>query len=273
MFSFLYHFYKKVNRVNEDTIFILQLLNIFVILKLNLYDYLKKCLLMHYYKKILIASLLILSSQVIKAQIGIDFIANKNKFTSWNDVIYEYSENQDKIFEYSFGGGINYWFRLRDFRLEFTPGVYYLYSDFKLNDVNRHYKYISHIIGIEFDANVYPFDFIRRTYERDCPSFSNGNDWLKKSFFVQFSPGIFGVAREIKDAPEKVSVKNIAGKFDFGIGVDMKLTRHLIVAPILKYGLDIGDKWDGFSEFHGEKNFNDGTSNSYLSLTLAFYLK
>ncbi len=209
----------------------------------------------------------------VKAQIGLDLISAKNRYSTWNDVIYEFSENQNEIFRYSYGGGVNYWFRLADYRLEFTPGIYYLYSDFNLNDVNQNFKYISHQLGFEFDINVYMFDFVRRTFERDCPSFSNGNDWLKKSFFIQVSPGIFGVFREIKDAPERVNTKRVSGKFDFGIGLDMKLTKHLIVAPILKYGFDIGDKWNGFSEFHGTDSFNDGTSNAYLSLTLAFYLK
>ena len=245
----------------------------FVILNLHKIIKFEKYFGMHYLKKILIVILIIGSSQVVKAQIGIDITANKNKFTSWNDVIYDYLGNKDDIFKYSYGGGINYWFRLPNYRLEFTPGVYYQYSDFTINGTNIQYKYISHLIGAEFDVNIYMFDFVRRTYERDCPSFSNGNDWLQKSFFVQFSPGIFGVSREIQGAPDKISVKNIGGKFDLGVGIDMKLTKHLIVAPIIKFGLELGNRWDGFSEFHGENSFNDGTSNSYLSLTLAFYLK
>ena len=120
----------------------------------------------------------------INSQIGIEFIGNSNTYNSWNDVIYEYSAKESKIFKYSYGGGVNYWFRLKNYRLEFTPGVYYLFSKFKFPESVCKFEYITHIAGIEFDVNLYPFDFIARNFERDCPTFSDKGQWFRRSLLA-----------------------------------------------------------------------------------------
>jgi len=207
------------------------------------------------------------------SQIGLDFIGNKNTYKGWNDVLYEKAVKDSEIFSKSYGGGINYWFSLKDFRVEFTPGVYYLYSDFILDETEAGVKYIAHEAGVEFDINIYIFDFIRKSYKRDCPSFSDGSNWLKKSFFLQASPKLFGAQRSLINSDNDIRHLNIGGKFDFGIGLEIPVTRHFVLAPIVKYGFGIGNNWDGFSEYHDEDSFNDGTSHSYLSLVLAMFIK
>lgn len=209
----------------------------------------------------------------INSQIGIEFIGNSNTFNRWNDVIYEYSAKESKIFKYSYGGGVNYWFRLTHYRLEFTPGVYYLFSKFKFPESACKFEYFSQIAGIEFDINMYPFDFICRNFERDCPTFSNKGQWFRKNMFLQVSPSIYGSLRNVKNSPDILEEQYIAGKVDFGVGIDVKVFNSLVIAPIIKYGFYINEKWDGFSEFHAEESFNDPTAGSFVALVFCFYLK
>ncbi len=207
------------------------------------------------------------------SQVGIELSGNKNVYKSWNDVIYNYSGKESQIFKYSYGGGINYWFRLKNYRLEFTPGIYYMFSKFKFPESSCKFEYYSHVAGIEFDMNVYMFDFVGRNYKKDCPTFSHDGEWFKKSFFIQVSPGMFGAFRTVKKSVDNIDDFNIAGKFDFGLGLDFKITNHLLVAPVIKYGFYIGEKWNGFSAFHAERSYNDITAGNYINLVFNFYLK
>jgi hypothetical protein len=210
---------------------------------------------------------------LLNSQIGIELLGNKNEYKSWNDVIYNYSGKESKMFKYSYGIGVNYWFRLESYRLEFTPGVYYMYSRFKFPDSECKFEYNTQVAGAEFDMNIYMFDFVGRNYKRDCPTFSHDGEWFKKSFFIQVSPGLFGAFRSVKNSVDNIEDMNIAGKFDFGFGLDIKISDHLIVAPVIKYGLYIGEKWNGFSEFHAERSYNDITPGNYVNLVFNFYLK
>lgn len=227
-------------------------------------------------KKNIFISVFIISfflSNALNSQIGIELMVNSNTYTSWNDVIYEYSAKESKFFKYSFGGGVNYWFRLKDYRLEFTPGVYYLYSSFKFPESACKFEYISHTAGVEFDVNLYPFDFISRNFERDCPTFSDKGQWFRRNFFFQVSPGFYGSSRKVNNSPDIIETQHLAGKVDFGVGLDFKVFRYLTIAPIIKYGFFINEKWDGFSEFHAQESFNDPTPGSYVSLVFNFYLR
>lgn len=210
---------------------------------------------------------------IIFSQIGIEFMINKNNYPDWNKTIYNYSLKESELFKYSYGAGLNYWFRLHNYRVEFTPGVFYNYSTFKYPDSDCKFQYDSHIGGVEFDINIYMFDFISQNYQRDCPTFSHKGEWFRKSFFIQVSPGILESFRKVKNSPDKIDYFNTSGKFDFGFGLDMKLVNNLIMAPVIKYGFYVGEKWKGFSEFHGEQSFNDITRGNYLTLVLNFYFK
>ena len=207
----------------------------------------------------------------VKAQIGIDLLGTQQTFTNWNDVISDYAKEEYHFLRFNYGAGVNYWFRLKNYRVEFTPGIYYLYSDFKLTNPDYSYLYHSHTGGIEFDTNIYPFDFMKKSYEKDCPSFSTRGEYFPKSFFFQVSPGITGSFRDISQ--EYIKEFDISGKLDFGLGLDMKLTQKIIIAPIIKYGFTFDSDWKGFSEFHDSESYNDKTPGNNFSFVLSFYLK
>ncbi|MEZ4907907.1 MAG: hypothetical protein R2771_09795 [Saprospiraceae bacterium] len=228
-------------------------------------------------KKIIFSSLFILyfiigfNSTQLNGQIGIEIIGVDSKFNEWDKLIDDYANEDYNFFDYEVGGGINYWFRLKEYRVEFTPGFYYLYSKFKYDNPSCSYEYHYQSLGTEFDINLYPFDFMRRTYEKDCPSFNNRGQWFSKSFFFQFSPGLYVSKMDLSG--KDIIDYDMAGKFDFGIGVDMKLSNHILLAPILKYGFLLGQEWKGLGDFHGEPAYNEITSGNFLSFTLSFYLK
>ncbi len=177
-----------------------------------------------------------------KSQVGIKFIGKMNTYKTWNDLLYEVYPDRHKLSHYSFGGGVNYNFQV-------------------------------HNVGVEVDMNAYIFDFIRKNYKRDCPSFSRDGQWLKKSFFVQVSTALYQSFKQIKDVDVDLKSDNLAGEISFGIGVDIPIFRHFVVAPVIKYGFYVGEKWEGISEYYSHDNFYDSTSGSYISLSFNFYLR
>ncbi|MBK7096280.1 MAG: hypothetical protein IPH57_15000 [Saprospiraceae bacterium] len=206
-----------------------------------------------------------------KTQVGVDLIVSQQKFINWNDVISDYATEEYHFLRFNYGAGINYWFRLKEYRVEFTPGIYYLYSDFKFDNPDCSYIYHSHTAGMEFDANIYPFELRKKSYEKDCPSFSTRGEYFPKSFFIQVSPGMSGSYRNITQ--KYIRKFDLAGKLDFGFGLDMKLSQRIIIAPIIKYGFTFANDWKGFSEFHAEESYHDKTPGHYLSLVISFYIK
>lgn len=224
-------------------------------------------------KLYLLILIFVLNFNVLKvhSQVGIELTGMDQKFTNWNVVITNYALEEYSFLKYSYGAGVNYWFRLKNFRVEFTPGLNYMFSDFKFDNPDCSFHYLSHSIVAEFDVNIYPFDLRKKRYERDCPSFSNKGEFFSKGFFFQVSPGIFGSYRNVSD--KYIKQKDLAGKLDFGAGIDIGINRFFMIAPVLKYGLTFANDWTGFSDFHAEKSYNDKTPGSYFSLSLNFYLK
>jgi hypothetical protein len=213
----------------------------------------------------------ILISSPVKSQIGIDIIGGQQRYVNWNDVINDYAAKEYNFLRFNYGAGVNYWFRLQNYRIEFTPGLYYLYSDFKFDNPDCLFYYHSHTGGAEFDVNIYPFELRKKTYEKDCPSFSTRGEYFPKSFFLQVSPGLNGSYRDVTS--KYIKDFDIGWKMDFGVGLDMKITDRIIMAPIIKYGFSFSNNWKGFSEFHAEESYNDATQGNFVSLVLSFFLK
>ncbi len=208
-----------------------------------------------------------------KSQVGINFMGKMNTYKTWNDLLYKVYPNRHKLSHYSFGGGVNYWLGLSYYRLEFTPGLYYLYADTNISYNQKDVNFQVHNLGVEVAMNAYIFDFIRKNYKRDCPSFSRDGQWLKKSFFVQVSTALYRSFKQIKDVDIDLKSDNLAGEIGFGIGVDIPIFQYFVVAPVIKYGFYVGEKWEGISEYYLRDNFYDSTSGSYISLSFNFYLR
>ena len=223
-------------------------------------------------KSLLIVAFLLVTGIFLHGQIGLELTYHNYDYKDWNKVLYDKTGQEIRIFNKAYGAGVNYWFSTKRYRIEFTPGVFYQYSSSTIKPDKDSYVFQSHTAGAEFDVNMYIFDFIRRNYERDCPSFSNSKEWFREGFFIQVSPGIFSVFRNT-DMTGSLTKSHVEGKFDIGAGLDFSLGTHLGMAPVLKYGFLISAAWDGFAENFGNKVYYDKTAASYYSLTLSFYVK
>ncbi len=144
--------------------------------------------------------------------------------------------------------GIDYWFRLKNKRVEFLPALSYRHFEDELMDPlssatvpqNANLQ----VIGFHFNTNIYPFDF---NSDCECPTWSKGNDMLKKGFFIQLAPGLEQFRQEYDNAgsvdgeQRTTSAQQIRWSLGAAVGLDIGLSDLITITPVvgLRYSLEV----------------------------------
>ena len=119
----------------------------------------------------------------------------------------------------------NYWFRLKNIRLEFLPELAFTYYPVKpvQRDIN---EFSVTQLSLLFPINIYPLDLVS---DCKCPTFSKQNTFVRKGFFIQIVPGYHRTSSQIQSS----------GKFFYslgaGLGIDLGLSDLVTLSPILSY--------------------------------------
>ncbi len=130
-----------------------------------------------------------------------------------------------------FSAGIDYWFRLKNARVEFLPELNYSQS---ATPLSTGLETDSRWYGLFFNVNLYPFDF---KGDCDCPTFSKRGNVLQKGFFIAVSPGVGftehriaggwgGAAFDYKEHYAAFSI-GVAAGLDFGISDLLTLSPYV----------------------------------------------
>lgn len=220
---------------------------------------------------ILVVSLIVFSVFSGKSQAGLELLVSQQRFPSWNDQINEFGAGQYHFMRFSYGAGLNYWFGMKKYRIEYTPGIYFMYSDHRSQKGTEQSIYYKNTAGLELDLNIYPLDIRKLSHETDCPRFSGKSDFVTRNLFLQISPGLTGSYMNINN--KEIKHYDLAGKIDIGIGIDLKIAGRLYVSPILKYGFTFRNNWKGFSEYHNSTYGHDISDSNYGMLVLALFRK
>ena len=156
----------------------------------------------------------------------------------------------EKISQDGIHASIEYHFRLKENRLEFRPALGYRFT-------YNSSAYQGYFNSLDADVNVavYPFDF---GGDCNCPTFSKEGNLVKKGFFIELNPGVsYGVFSRVRsepDDPEKLPIrsKNIIWKIGGSAGLDIGLSEHFTLTPILSATMLSSSEWEGL--------LNDGSS-------------
>ncbi len=138
-----------------------------------------------------------------------------------------------------FHAGLNYWFRLKKYRVEFSPEVSYSRFKFEGDILEQgRFQFQSSYANLQFHTNIYPFDFAG---DCDCPTFSKQGPSLAKGFFVQLSPGLSYINNQatalsgaIAD-PETNQQAGLAISLGLGLGLDIGVSDFLTITPMVRY--------------------------------------
>jgi hypothetical protein len=138
--------------------------------------------------------------------------------------------------------GIDYAFRLKNYRIEFYPELSYS-RQLALEIENQNYNLSS--FGLEVNTHFYFLDFEE---DCDCPTWSKSNDWFQKGFFVSIHPGAqvfqYPVQAETESRTQWLASAGI------GAGIDIGISEYVTLTPLIKWRHFFTPEWNGLIELY-----------------------
>ena len=161
--------------------------------------------------------------------------------------------------------GVDYWFRLKNARVEFLPELNYSsFAQTFADDREINARFLSFF----FNTNFYLFDFMS---DCDCPTFSKQDHTLQKGFFIQVSPGLSylsnkGLSFNLELQAYTFSANSLAFSIGAAAGIDFGLSDLITLTPIAGLRFYPSAEWENLDEFTGDdpnRNIRD-TATSIL---------
>lgn len=188
-----------------------------------------------------------LSASPLIGQIGIKFVATLAQHKIAETV------SNEKLFSTKAGLGIDYWFRLKKYRLEILPAIHFQTASEKLV-LNDQSTGILNWNFIDFTPafQIYPLDFKN---DCQCPTFSKQGKFFKKGFFVQLAPG---VGRSVLSSNTVLGNKatDWIGFMRLGLGLDIGISDLITWSPSVSYQLSQTLNWGSFFQSQSSQNLN-----------------
>lgn len=217
---------------------------------------------------------LLFITNLAMAQFGITASYRWNDAKDWKLQTLGVLEEQD-ILGNGYSIGIDYWFRLKNYRIEFLPELNYSTFSNDLNlglivggsavdptiEINFRNTTIN-TYSLFFNTNFYLFDF---KGDCDCPTFSKQGKTLQKGFFGQVSPGLSYFQQKF-ESPEGDFLSNaLAVSLGIGIGFDIGITDLVTFTPTVGVRYYPSVEWEALKDFGNENTFKILDTNSSLT--------
>ena len=165
-------------------------------------------------------------------------------------------------FENGYEIGLDYWFRLKDRRIEFLPEVSFEISDGLVSAQPVDVSFSS--FNFNLNINIYPLDFYN---DCDCPTFSKEGGPLEKGFHFIISPGIRYYSWDNLNLSDDNQLAIMGG---MGIGLDLGINDLLTITPSVIYRYSLSPELV-FTNDIGAGNMIDGNMGQLLlGLRLGF---
>lgn len=202
---------------------------------------------MNYKKKRMIRHLLfsiILASTVsnLQAQIGVRAQYHNLSALSWERLANTNASTTEATTLNTLGYsiGLDYWFRLTNYRVEFFPEIgYSQLSTYSIAESDYDWSQIF----ARIHAHFYVLDFEE---DCDCPTFSNQSPWFKKGFFLSATGG-GGYSTFDVFYPDITTYNEINYYVSIGAGIDIGLSDFVTLTPHIQWAHWITPQWSGLS--------------------------
>lgn len=220
-----------------------------------------------------IATLLFISlflTNLATAQFGITGRYHLNHASDWVSNQLDISNNE-KYLGNGWSVGVDYWLRLKNYRIEFLPELNY--SQFEYSNqsgYNNNADFSNRFYGFLLNMNIYPFDFLGDCH---CPTFSKQGQLFKKGFFVQVSPGITALeGKVVFEKPVFHDIKeyktfestSVAASVGAGAGLDIGLNDFVTFAPMLGLRYFPNAKWTSLGASSSLETFTPASTESNI---------
>lgn len=183
----------------------------------------------------------------LSGQVGVKLVATLAQYK-----IAETTSNE-KLFTSKAGLGLDYWFRLKKYRLEILPALHFqtaseelVLSDQSVGNLN--WSFIDFAAGFQ----IYPLDFKN---DCQCPTFSKQGKFLKKGLFLQLAPGI-GRSVLSSTTVQGTQANDWIGFVRLGLGLDIGLSDLITWSPSVSYQLSQSLDWSSYFQSQTSQNLN-----------------
>lgn len=186
-------------------------------------------------KKLFVICTLCILSSTLFAQYGINVGLRKNGSTNWQNFM-----GQDNFLDTGYKIGIDYWFRLKKVRVEFTPELNF--SQFKeeyTSPLDDQFTFKNNIYGLHLNTNIYPLNF---KDDCNCPTFKKDGQVIEKGFHFIISPGVNYFDLSINK--DEYQTNDIVFSAGLGIGLDVGLTDYMTITPLVMYHRYFDADWE-----------------------------
>lgn len=170
----------------------------------------------------------------------------------WNSYV-----SADEIYSQSTVLGASYWMKLKEYRVEFHPGISYTSSTSKVNrdqTINNGDGIIFDElsfkgIGIEMPVHIYFLDF---EGDCNCPTFAKDGSFLSKGLYFFITPGFnfntysvngSGLDSEPFSREDKDNVLTAST----GLGVDIGIGNLITISPYGGIFISPNNNWEGLA--------------------------
>ncbi len=177
---------------------------------------------------------LICWSTQISAQFGFKAV------NTWPQQRIAETVTNNKLFPTLLGVGVDYWFRLKNYRLEFLPALHAQYAHERIQLDQSTSGQLTWLItefvpGVQF----YPLDFKN---DCNCPTFSKQGEFFKKGFFITLAPGVAYSALTGKQT-QVGSIHEFLLFGRAGAGIDIGISDLLTLSPSVNYQISEALDW------------------------------
>ncbi len=198
-----------------------------------------------------------------KSQVGITGGYANFKAAGWLDAA---GERTNKSIA-ALGGwqlGADYWFRLKQKRIEFTLEA--SYSTLSESGLRAGNELEIAAYGLQLNTNLYPLDF---GSDCNCPTWSKNGDVFTKGFFIQLIAGGAFQDKQLVSPDFSSEQKDLALKLGAGIGLDIGISDFFTVTPLVRYVYFPNLNWEGIATDTVGKDNTSG-SQIFAGLRLGF---
>lgn len=191
------------------------------------------------HKKLFLLFIVVLTSWSLNAQFGVSGYYNMHQGASdWDEGL----ASDESIKANGLGISLTYWFRLKNYRIEFMPEVSYASGSKSLSMTEWSGDFEWQQLALYFNTNIYPFDL---EGDCNCPTFGKDGNFLQKGFFIQISPGI-ALAKNLTDitlSDDTLESSDFYFLAGIGAGVDIGIAEYFTITPFIRYHLGFSPEW------------------------------
>lgn len=184
----------------------------------------------------------------LNAQLGFSGSYTWFAASDWEEMVAaNIDDYQDAhFFQNGYQVGVDYWFRLKDVRIEFLPEGRYASYDASPVSVWDGGEMQWQSLSFHLNTNIYPLNFFG---DCDCPTFSKQDPLFEKGFFLQLSPGIHYLIQSYRSDFKlelNKEATDLAYSIGLGAGLDIGLSDWITITPYGRLTRVFDGAWEGF---------------------------